>query len=73
VAYGSELPSRSPVGTKFVIEGRCCGENQVQTISRYLEFPKETFFPLPARPIPALLTPKAPILGRPRIRRRRKA
>jgi hypothetical protein len=41
MAYGSELPSRSPVGTKFVIEGRCGGEDQVQTISSYLEFPDE--------------------------------
>lgn len=53
--YGSNrLPSRFPVGTKFVIEGRRGGEGQgddeVQVYSRYLEFPDGTFFPLPAHP-----------------------
>lgn len=46
----SRLPSRFPVGTKFVIEGRRRGEGQVQIFSRYLEFPDGTLFPLPARP-----------------------
>jgi hypothetical protein len=46
----SRLPSRFPVGTKFVIEGRRGGEGQVQIFSRYLEFPDGTFLPLPARP-----------------------
>ena len=41
-----ELPSRFPVGTKFVIEGRPGGEGQV---SRHLEFPDGTLFKLPAR------------------------
>jgi hypothetical protein len=44
------LPSRFPVGTKFVIEGKRGGEGQVQVFSRYLEFPDGTFLPLPARP-----------------------
>lgn len=47
----SRLPSRFPVGTKFVIEGKRGGEGQVQVFSRYLEFPDGTFFPLPARPL----------------------
>jgi len=56
MAYGSNrLPSRFPVGTKFVIEGKRGGEGQssdeVQVFSRYLEFPDGTFFPLPARPV----------------------
>jgi hypothetical protein len=46
----SRLPSRFPVGTKFVIEGRRGGEGQVQVFSRYLEFPDGTFFPLPVQP-----------------------
>ena len=51
MAYGSSrLPSRFPVGTKFVIEGKRGGEGQVQVFSRYLEFPDGTFFPLPVRP-----------------------
>jgi hypothetical protein len=47
----SRLPSRFPIGTKFVIEGRRGGEGQVQVFSRYLEFPDGTFFPLPTRPV----------------------
>ncbi|MGA8587685.1 MAG: hypothetical protein WB803_00115 [Pseudolabrys sp.] len=51
MAYGSgRLPSRFPVGTKFVIEGKRGGEGQVQVFSRYLEFPDGTLLPLPARP-----------------------
>ena len=44
---------------------------QVQVYSRYLEFPDGTFFPLPARPVPAQLKPKAPISRRQSARRRR--
>jgi hypothetical protein len=51
MAYSSSrLPSRFPVGTKFVIEGKRGREGQVQVFSRYLEFPDGTFFPLPVRP-----------------------
>ena len=51
MAYSSSrLPSRFPVGTKFVIEGKRRGEGQVQVFSRYLEFPDGTFLPLPPRP-----------------------
>ena len=46
----SRLPSRFPVGTKFVIEGRCGIEGQLQVYSRHIEFPDGTFIPLPARP-----------------------
>ena len=45
----SRLPSRFPVGTKFVIEGRRAAEGQVQVYSRYLEFPDGTLFRLPKR------------------------
>jgi hypothetical protein len=58
MAYSTKLPRRFPVGTKFVIEGHG------KTYSRYLEFPDGTFFPLPARPVPAELKPKAPISRR---------
>jgi hypothetical protein len=48
----SRLPSRFPVGTKFVIEESRGGEGQeVQVFSRYLEFPDGTFFPLPTHPV----------------------
>ena len=54
MAYSSgRLPSRFPVGTKLVIEGRRGGQSgdEVQVYSRYLEFPDGTFFALPARPV----------------------
>ena len=51
MAYSlNRLPSRFPVGTKFVIEGKRGGEGQMQVFSRYLEFPDGTFFRLPKRP-----------------------
>jgi predicted component of type VI protein secretion system len=71
MASGTKLPSRFPVGTKFVIEGRKGGKGQVQMYSRHLEFPDGTLFPLPARPVPAQLKPKAPISRRQSARRRR--
>jgi hypothetical protein len=45
----SRLPSRFPVGTKFVIEGRRAGEGEVQVFKRYIEFPDGTFLRLPTR------------------------
>ena len=71
MAYSTKLPRRFPVGTKFVIESRHGGEGQARVYSRYLEFPDGTFFPLPARPVPAELRPKAPISRRQSARRGR--
>lgn len=55
MAYSSSrLPSRFPVGTKFVIEGRRAESqsgDEVQVYSRYLEFPDGTFLALPAHPV----------------------
>jgi hypothetical protein len=52
MAYTSNrLPSRFPVGTKFVIEGKRGDAGQMQVFTRYLEFPDGTFVPLPARPL----------------------
>ncbi|HZQ12825.1 MAG TPA: hypothetical protein VFB31_08460 [Pseudolabrys sp.] len=65
MALSTKLPSRFPVGTKFVIEGKG------QIYSRYLEFPDGSFFPLPSRPVPAALKPKPPISRRLSARRRR--
>lgn len=45
----SRLPSRFPVGTKFVIEGKRSGKGQAQVYTRYLEFPDGKVVPLPAR------------------------
>ena len=41
------LPSRFPVGTKFVIEGKPAGEGEVQVFKRYIEFPDGTLMRLP--------------------------
>lgn len=65
MAYSVKLPSRFPIGTKFVIE------SEGQVYSRYLEFPDGTFFPLPVRPVSAELKPKAPISRRQSARRGR--
>jgi hypothetical protein len=65
MAYrSSRLPSRFPVGTKFVIEGRRAGEGEVQVIRRYLEFPNGKLLQLPARPKAKLATHRARSLGR---------
>jgi len=42
----SRLPSRFPVGTKFVIEGR--PGKKGQTFARHIEFPDGTMVRLPA-------------------------
>ncbi len=43
MAYSSHrLPSRFPVGTKFVIESHPGGEGQMHVYSRFLEFPDGT-------------------------------
>lgn len=65
MASSHKLPSRFPVGTKFVVEGKG------HVYSRHIEFPDGTFLPLPARQVPAELKPKAPISRRQSARRRR--
>lgn len=51
MAYrSSRLPSRFPVGTKFVIEGRSAGDGEMKVFRRYLKFPDGTYLRLPARP-----------------------
>jgi hypothetical protein len=49
MALSVKLPSRFPVGTKFVIEGRS-GKGKVQIFSRYLEFPDGSLIRLPSSP-----------------------
>ena len=64
MAYrSSRLPSRFPVGTKFVIESRPReGDprdgDQVQIVTRYIEFPDGTFLPLPQHPAAEKREPK---------------
>ena len=47
----SRLPSRFPVGTKFVIEARPRGKGRAPAYVRHLEFPDGTTVRLPARPV----------------------
>jgi hypothetical protein len=44
------LPSRFPIGTKLVIEGRPAGAGEVQIFKRYIEFPDGTLVRLPKHP-----------------------
>jgi hypothetical protein len=68
MAYRSSgLPSRFPVGTKFVIEGRPRGKGRVQVSKRYLEFPDGTFIRLPVHPLTEKTRARRP--GRSRSRR----
>jgi hypothetical protein len=49
-ATGSQadrLPSRFPVGTRYVVEGRRGGEGRLHIHSRYLEFPDGRHVALP--------------------------
>lgn len=55
----TKLPSRFPVGTKFVIEGRAGGD-----LSRFIEFPDGTKLRLPKRPTAALTGRRARIKGK---------
>jgi hypothetical protein len=69
MAYSSSrLPTRFPVGTKFVIEGRPGGEGKLQVFSRFIEFPDGTKLRLPKRPVPQK---SAPAGRRARIKRTR--
>jgi hypothetical protein len=56
----SRLPSRFPVGTKFVIEGLPAAEGQTQVFRRFLEFPDGRHVRLPSRPGKRKLTAAAP-------------
>jgi hypothetical protein len=70
MAYSSgRLPTRFPVGTKFVIEGRPGDEGQMQVFSRFIEFPDGTRLKLPKRPAPQK---SAPAGRRARLKRARK-
>lgn len=46
----SRLPSRFPVGTKFVIEARPRGRGRPPVYVRHLEFPDGTTMRLPEQP-----------------------
>ncbi len=72
MAYRStRLPSRFPVGTKFVIESGQRVEGQEPVYSRYIEFPDGTLVALPARAAPGLRKSGVPKSGtQPRRRSR---
>ena len=46
-AFANDLPSRFPVGTRYVIEGRGGGQGALRIHLRYLEFPDGRHVDLP--------------------------
>ena len=52
-SQASQLPSRFPVGTKFVIESRPARNGGSTIYSRYLELPDGRSFSLPPRKLAA--------------------
>jgi hypothetical protein len=46
-AFADDLPSRFPVGTRYVIEGRGGGRGALRIHLRYLEFPDGRHIELP--------------------------
>ena len=47
-AFADDLPSRFPVGTRYVIEGRGGGRGALRIHLRYLEFPDGRQVELPS-------------------------
>ena len=71
------LPKRFPVGTKYVIEGRCDEEGVFRTSARYVLLPNGRHIDLPKKSIahktvsPSIVPRRAPALARPRRTRAR--
>jgi hypothetical protein len=63
----SRLPTRFPIGTKFVIEARSRGRGQI--LSRHVEFPDGTLVRLPEQPAKIVPGEAAPAPRRRRARR----
>jgi hypothetical protein len=63
----SRLPTRFPLGTKFVIEARPRGRGQI--VTRHVEFPDGTLVRLPKQPATIVAGEAAPAPRRRRIRR----
>ena len=65
----ARIPTRVPVGTKYVIEGKSQGAGQVHVFSRYLLFPDGRCFELPSDMPPAAMSrrrrPASPNARRP--------
>jgi hypothetical protein len=63
----SRLPTRFPLGTKFVIEARPRGRGQI--VTRHVEFPDGTLVRLPKQPATIVAGEGAPAPRRRRTRR----
>jgi hypothetical protein len=50
-SLADRLPSRFPVGTRYVVEGRGGSQGQLRICSRYLEFPDGRQIDLPVDPV----------------------
>jgi hypothetical protein len=46
-SFADDLPSRFPVGTRYVVEGRGGGRGRLRIRLRYLEFPDGRHIQLP--------------------------
>jgi len=46
-SFADDLPSRFPVGTRYVVEGRGGGRGRLRICLRYLEFPDGRHIQLP--------------------------
>jgi hypothetical protein len=57
----SHLPSRFPIGTRYIVEGRGGAEGRLRVQSRYLEFPDGRHVDLPVRPFARSSSDRRPI------------
>jgi hypothetical protein len=63
------LPSRFPVGTRYVIEGRGNGQGRVRISLRRLEFPDGQTIDLPVEKIERAAHRRRRLAGRTRVRK----
>jgi len=71
------MPKRFPVGTKYIVEGRCDEDGVFHTSARYVLLPNGRQIDLPKKSIahktvsPSIVPRRAPTLSRPRRTRSR--
>jgi hypothetical protein len=57
----SHLPSRFPIGTRYIVEGRGGAQGRLRVQSRYLEFPDGRHVDLPVRPFARASSGRRPV------------
>jgi hypothetical protein len=68
-SHGVRLPSRFPIGTRYVIEGRGGGDGRLRIHVRYLEFPDGRHVDLPTDLADRTRSRRRRISGRNRARK----